>query len=202
MIWTRAPAFGLKPSTGRFAAFGGPALTHQGARQSKCRNSDTVHMAATDQMPDPNKALAPREPSTHGPRAAPNAAPVLDPGRGRTSCRRRVFDTTTGYLWALARDDRRWGGADPPGVVVFYAPGRGGQNAETVLRGFDGTLQLDGYQGCNRLTRPSRKGGAPIGVAHCRVDGVVAGPRPSQIRTCRFPASGSSRTRFAQVRLH
>jgi len=25
-------------------------------------------MAATDQMPDPNKALAPREPSTHGPR--------------------------------------------------------------------------------------------------------------------------------------
>ena len=36
-------------------------------------------------------------------------APVLDPGRGCTSCRRRVFDTTTGYLWALARDDRRWG---------------------------------------------------------------------------------------------
>ena len=35
-------------------------------------------------------------------------APVLDPGRGCTSCRRRVFDTTTGYLWALARDDRRW----------------------------------------------------------------------------------------------
>jgi transposase len=41
-------------------------------------------------------------------------APVLDPGRGRTK---------TGYLWALARDDRRWGGADPPGVVYFYAPG-------------------------------------------------------------------------------
>ena len=85
-------------------------------------------------------------------------APVLDPGRGRTK---------TGYLWALARDDRPWGGADPPGVVFFYAPGRGGQNAETFLRGFDGTLQLDGYQGYNRLTRPSRKGGAPIRVAHC-----------------------------------
>ncbi|MEI4235531.1 IS66 family transposase, partial [Roseovarius sp. D22-M7] len=61
-------------------------------------------------------------------------APVLAPGRGRTSCRRRVFDTTTGYLWALARDDRNWGGADPPGVVFFYAPGRGGKNAETFLR--------------------------------------------------------------------
>src|SRR6056297_2717878 len=30
-------------------------------------------------------------------------APVLDPGRGRTK---------TGYLWALARDDRNWGSAD------------------------------------------------------------------------------------------
>ena len=85
-------------------------------------------------------------------------APVLDPGRGRTK---------TGYLWALARDDRRWGGADPPGVVFFYAPGRSGKNAETVLRGFDGILQLDGYQGYNRLTRPSRMGGDPIRVAHC-----------------------------------
>ncbi len=85
-------------------------------------------------------------------------APVLDPGRGQTK---------TGYFWALARDDRRWGGADPPGVVFFYAPDRGGKNAETFLRGFDGILQLDGYPGYNRLTRPSRKGGEPIRVAHC-----------------------------------
>ena len=33
-------------------------------------------------------------------------APVLDPGRGRTK---------TGQLWAYARDDRPWGGTDPPG---------------------------------------------------------------------------------------
>ena len=85
-------------------------------------------------------------------------APVLDPGRGRTK---------TGYLWALARDDRGWGGADPPGVVYFYAPDRGGQNAETFLHGFDGILQLDGYTGYNRLTRASRKGGDPVRVAHC-----------------------------------
>ena len=85
-------------------------------------------------------------------------APVLDPGRGRTK---------TGYLWALARDDRSWGGDDPPGVVYFYAPGRHGENAETFLTGFNGTLQLDGYQGYNRLTKPSRKGGDPVTVAHC-----------------------------------
>ena len=85
-------------------------------------------------------------------------APVLDPGRGVTK---------TGYLWALARDDRPWGGEGPPGVIYFYAPGRAGENAETFLTGFDGILQVDGYTGYNRLTKASRKGGGPIRVAHC-----------------------------------
>jgi len=85
-------------------------------------------------------------------------APVLDPGRGRTK---------TGYLWALARDDRSWGGDDPPGVVYFYAPGRHGEHAETILTGFNGTLQIDGYTGYKRLTKPSRKGGEPITMAYC-----------------------------------
>ena len=84
--------------------------------------------------------------------------PILDPGRGKTK---------TGYFWTLARDDRSWKGEAPPGVVYFYAPGRGGENAETFLTGFDGILQLDGYQGYNRLIRPSRKGGAPIRAAYC-----------------------------------
>jgi transposase len=85
-------------------------------------------------------------------------APVLDPGRGRTK---------TGFLWALARDDRSWGGDDPPGVIYFYAPGRHGEYAETFLTGFNGILQIDGYPGYNRLTKPTRKGGEPITVAHC-----------------------------------
>ena len=85
-------------------------------------------------------------------------APVLDPGRGKTK---------TGYLWALARDDRSWGGAAPPGVVYFYAPGRGGEHAEKFLDGFDGTLQIDGYKGYNRLARPTRKGGDPVQFAYC-----------------------------------
>ena len=85
-------------------------------------------------------------------------APVLDPGRGRTK---------TGWLWALARDDRSWGGPDPPGVVYFYAPGRGGEHAERFLDGFDGILQVDGYAGYSRLAGPSRKGGAPLRLAYC-----------------------------------
>lgn len=85
-------------------------------------------------------------------------APVLDPGRGRTK---------TGYLWALARDDRSWSGGDPPGVVFHYAPGRGGEHAERFLDGFEGILQVDGYGGYRRLARAGRKGGAPLTLAFC-----------------------------------
>jgi transposase len=88
-------------------------------------------------------------------------APVLDPGRGRTK---------TGYLWALARDDRRWGGADPPGVVYFYEPGRGTEHAEAVLRGFSGILQVDGYAPYKRLARRQRAEG-PLVLAHCWAHG-------------------------------
>jgi transposase len=83
--------------------------------------------------------------------------PVLDPGRGRTK---------TGYLWALARDDRAWGGSDPPGVVYFYADGRGGRHAQGFLDGFSGLLQVDGYAGYNRLAAPGRDGGA-LQLAYC-----------------------------------
>jgi len=85
-------------------------------------------------------------------------APVLDPGRGRTK---------TGYLWAVLRDDRGHGGADPPIVVYHYAPGRGGEHAERILEGFDGVLQVDGYGGYHRLARPGRGGGAPLRLAWC-----------------------------------
>jgi len=85
-------------------------------------------------------------------------APVLDPGRGKTK---------TGYLWALARDDRPFGGADPPGVVFRYAPGRGGVHAEQMLASFDGVLQVDGYAGYNRLEKTDRQGGSPLRLAYC-----------------------------------
>jgi len=84
-------------------------------------------------------------------------APVLDPGRGKTK---------TGYLWALARDDRGWGGDDPPGVIYFYADGRGGIHAEEFLAGFKGILQVDGYAGYNRLTKNTRADG-PLTLAFC-----------------------------------
>uniref|UniRef100_UPI00273CF8CE IS66 family transposase n=1 Tax=Roseitalea sp. MMSF_3546 TaxID=3046724 RepID=UPI00273CF8CE len=84
-------------------------------------------------------------------------APVLDPGARKTR---------TGYFWALARDDRPWGGGAPPGVAFTYAPGRGGEHAERILRGFGGIVQVDGYAGYNRLLVPDRVG-PDIRLAYC-----------------------------------
>src|SRR6201982_2777521 len=63
-------------------------------------------------------------------------APVLDPGRGRTK---------KGYFWAIARDDRPWGGTDPPAVAYSYAPGRGAVHALKLLEHYRGIVQCDGY---------------------------------------------------------
>lgn len=83
--------------------------------------------------------------------------PVLDPGRGKTK---------TGFIWAIARDDRPWGGRDPPAVAYSYAPGRGAEHAVTLLGGFHGILQVDGYSVYKKLAAPIRPGG-PVTLAYC-----------------------------------
>src|ERR1700731_1092852 len=70
--------------------------------------------------------------------------PVLDPGRGRTKI---------GQLWAYARDDRPWGGTDPPGVAYVYAPDRKATQPIAHLAGFSGVLQVDGYAGYRVLAK-------------------------------------------------
>ena len=71
-------------------------------------------------------------------------APVLDPGRGRTK---------TGQLWAYARDNRPWGGTDPPVVAYVYAPDRTSERPMAHLSGFKGILQVDGYEAYRVLSR-------------------------------------------------
>ena len=71
-------------------------------------------------------------------------APVLDPGRGRTKA---------GQLWAYARDDRPWGGTDPPGVAYVYAPDRTAGRPIAHLCGFAGVLQVDGIAAYESLAR-------------------------------------------------
>lgn len=80
-------------------------------------------------------------------------APVLDPGRGRTK---------TGQLWAYARDDRPWGGSDPPAVAYVYVPDRRAARPLAHLQGFAGTLQVDGYAGYRALAETGQ-----VALAFC-----------------------------------
>jgi transposase len=80
-------------------------------------------------------------------------APVLDPGRGTTK---------TGQLFAYVRDDRPWGGGDPPGVAYVYAPDRKAERPIAHLAGFRGILQVDGYAGYKVLAEK-----ADVRLAFC-----------------------------------
>ena len=85
-------------------------------------------------------------------------APVLDPGRGRTK---------SGYFWSIARDDSAWrGGTGPPAVVYTYAPGRGAEHAMTLLAGYRGIVQCDGYAAYKQVAHRGRAGNAVI-LAFC-----------------------------------
>jgi transposase len=82
--------------------------------------------------------------------------PVLDPGRGRTK---------KGYFWAIARDDRPWGGPDPPAVAFTYAPGRGVVHALKLLEHYRGIVQCDGYAAYKTIA--DRPCGKAIVLAFC-----------------------------------
>jgi transposase len=83
-------------------------------------------------------------------------APVLDPGRGRTK---------KGYFWAIARDDRAWGGTDPPAIAYSYAPGRGAVHALKLLDHYRGIVQCDGYAAYKTIADAA--GGEGITLAFC-----------------------------------
>ncbi|MCP1968194.1 IS66 family transposase [Bradyrhizobium elkanii] len=69
--------------------------------------------------------------------------PVLDPGRGRTK---------TGRLWVYAREQRSWGGPEPPAAVYLFAPDRKAERPASHLENFKGVLHVDGYAGFEPLT--------------------------------------------------
>jgi transposase len=80
--------------------------------------------------------------------------PVLATGR-----------TKIARLWGYVRDDRPFGGPDPPAVAFFYSPDRGGEHPERHLASFTGILQADAYAGFNRLYAPGREPGPILETA-------------------------------------
>jgi len=124
----------------------------QGLRLDRSTLADWVGRAAFHLRPVRERILADLRSSTKL-FADETTAPVLDPGRGRTK---------TGQLWAYARDDRPWGGSDPPAVAYVYAPDRKASQPIAHLSGFTGVLQVDGYAGYRALAEKS-----DISLAFC-----------------------------------
>jgi transposase len=74
--------------------------------------------------------------------------------------------TRTGRLWTYVRDDRPFGGSDPPAAAFFYSRDRGGEHPQLHLANYAGLMQADAYAGFNKLYEPGRKPG-PIIEAMC-----------------------------------
>src|SRR6267154_302246 len=76
--------------------------------------------------------------------------------------------TDTGRCWVYVRDDRPFGGPDPPAAMFYYSRDRAGEHAQAHLAGYSGLFQADAFGGYNKLYEADRKPG-PIVEAACWV---------------------------------
>jgi transposase len=74
--------------------------------------------------------------------------------------------TDTGRIWTYVRDDRPFGGSDPPAALYVASRDRRQEHPDEHLREWRGILQADAYGGYNGLYDPARKGG-PVTSALC-----------------------------------
>ena len=74
--------------------------------------------------------------------------------------------TRTGRIWTYVRDDRPFGGRDPPAAVFFYSADRASMHPERHLEAYSGILQADAYAGFGALYERGRPAG-PITEAPC-----------------------------------
>ncbi len=135
--------------------------------------------------------------------------PVMAPGTGKTRL---------DYLWAIARDQRGYGGVDPPIVVFHHSRHRSAKVALELMRGYTGggPLHVDGYRVYDALGDPKQTV-SPWVLAYCwtyvacnipghtvgagSAKSTTAAARRSQPKACAgSPSSTPSRPRSAAVR--
>ncbi len=79
--------------------------------------------------------------------------------------------TDTARLWVYVRDDRPFGGADPPAALFHYSRDRRGEHPRAHLATWSGILQADAYGGYNELYAAGRQPGVVLEAgcfAHAR----------------------------------
>jgi transposase len=74
--------------------------------------------------------------------------------------------TKTGRVWVYVRDDRPFGGKDPPAALFYASRDRTREYPERHLADWAGILQADAFDGYNRLYLADRRPG-PIVEALC-----------------------------------
>jgi transposase len=70
--------------------------------------------------------------------------------------------TITGRLWTYVRDDRPFGGPDPPAAMFYYSRDRRGEHPQAHLAAWAGILQADAFSGYNKLYEVDRRPGAIV----------------------------------------
>jgi hypothetical protein len=118
---------------------------------------------------------------------------VLDPGRRAAEGKTR--GVKEGRIWVYLRDDRPWGGNDPPAVTYFFSPDRKGEHPQAHLAGFEGVLQADAYGGFRKLYEPGAEGHRRIREAACwahypKFGFIRSGPPPAPS----WPVTAAPRT--------
>ena len=76
--------------------------------------------------------------------------------------------TDTGRCWVYVRDDRPFGGQDPPAAMFYYSRDRKGEHPQSHLARYTGLFQADAFDGYRALYLPDRTPG-PILEAGCWV---------------------------------
>ena len=67
--------------------------------------------------------------------------------------------TITARLWDYVRDDKPFGGSDPPAAVFYFSRDRRGTHPQAHLANYAGIFQADAYSGYNELYKPKREPG-------------------------------------------
>src|SRR3954451_2379665 len=70
--------------------------------------------------------------------------------------------------WVYVKDDRPFGGSDPPAAMFYYSRDRRGEHAQAHLANYSGVLQADAFGGYTKLYEPQRSP-VPIREAACWV---------------------------------
>jgi transposase len=83
--------------------------------------------------------------------------------------------------WVYVKDDRPFGGSDPPAAMFYYSRDRRGEHPQAHLANYSGILQADAFGGYTKLYEPSQV----LGLSGKRPVGFMPGARSSPWRIWR-----------------